>query len=70
LQPEEIVFPNKEVLYRREKDVRVISMQWWKVAVAAVLVISAGITLIRFSSESNKQLFRDAMLEKKQLCHL
>ena len=42
---EEIVFPDKEVLYRREKTVRVISMQWWRVAVAAVLIISAGITV-------------------------
>ena len=45
LQAEEIVFPDKEILYRREKSVRVISIQWWKVAVAAVLIISAGITV-------------------------
>lgn len=44
LQPEELVFPNKETLYKREKTVRVISMQWWRVAVAAVLIISAGVT--------------------------
>lgn len=44
LQPEELVFPNKEILYRKEKTVRVISIQWWRVAVAAVLIISAGIT--------------------------
>ena len=44
-EAEEIVFPNKEILYRREKTVRVISMQWWRVAVAAVLIISAGITV-------------------------
>lgn len=45
LQAEEIVFPDKEILYRREKTVRVISIQWWRVAVAAVLIISAGITV-------------------------
>ena len=45
LQPEEVVFPNKEVLYRREKTVRVISLQWWRVAVAAVLIISAGVAV-------------------------
>jgi len=45
LQPEELVFPNKEILYRKEKTVRVISIQWWRVAVAAVLIISAGITV-------------------------
>src|SRR6185295_2775291 len=31
LQAEEVVFPDKEILYRREKTVRVISIQWWKV---------------------------------------
>src|SRR6478736_5152149 len=45
LQPEELVFPNKEILYRKEKTVRVISIQWWRVAVAAALIISAGITV-------------------------
>jgi outer membrane biosynthesis protein TonB len=45
LQPEEIAFPNKEILYKRERTVRVISMQWWKVAVAAVLILSAGVTV-------------------------
>jgi hypothetical protein len=45
LQSEQIVFPNKEILYRREKTVRVINMQWWKVAVAAILILSAGITV-------------------------
>ena len=46
LQPEEIVFPNKETLiYRREKTVRVISMQWWKIAIAAILIISAGVSV-------------------------
>ncbi|MEJ0106709.1 MAG: hypothetical protein WDO19_31010 [Bacteroidota bacterium] len=47
LQPEkEIVFANKEVLYRREEKVRVITMQWWKVAVAAAVILAIGITTI------------------------
>ena len=55
LQAEEIVFPDKEILYRREKSVRVISIQWWKVAVAAVLIISAGITVYSvFNKKTNK----------------
>jgi hypothetical protein len=67
LQPEEIAFPDKEVLYRREKAVRVISMQWWKVAVAAVLVISAGITLYSiFNQQSNKAITPDAIAKKEQ----
>ena len=43
LQPAEIAFPNKEALYKREKTVRVINMQWWKIAIAAMLIISAGV---------------------------
>ena len=54
LQREEIAFPNKEVLYREEKVVRVISMQWWKVAVAAVLIISSGVAV--YSVLINKQI--------------
>jgi len=53
LKPEELVFPNKEILYKEEKTVRVISMQWWRVAVAAVLIISAGITVYSVLSNKN-----------------
>ena len=51
LQPEKIVFADNEILYRKEK-VRVISMQWRRVAVAAILIIAAGIPL--FSILNNK----------------
>jgi len=49
LQPEKIVFADKGSLYRREGNPdsyrdRVISMSWWRVAVAAVLIIAAGLT--------------------------
>ncbi len=44
LEPEEkIVFANKEILYRKEEKVRVISMQWWKIAVAAAVILVAGL---------------------------
>ncbi|HSU27709.1 MAG TPA: hypothetical protein VLJ68_04965 [Chitinophagaceae bacterium] len=43
LQPETIVFANKESLYRR--DVKRIPVLWWRVAAAAILVLAAGITL-------------------------
>src|SRR4030095_183263 len=43
LQTEEVRFPNKELLYKGEKRVRVISMTWWRAA-AAILIIGAGIT--------------------------
>jgi len=72
LQPEEIIFQEKEVLYRRKKSVRVITMQWWKVAVAAVLIISAGITvysvLINKNSNAgaNDKIVKTTV-EKKQI---
>jgi hypothetical protein len=49
LQPEaEISFPDKSVLYRREEKVRVISMTWFRVAVAAAIIIIAGLTVFQF----------------------
>ena len=49
LQPEaEISFPDKSVLYRRVEKVRVISMTWFRVAVAAALIIIAGLTVFQF----------------------
>jgi hypothetical protein len=49
LQPEEaIVFPDKSTLYRREEKVRVISMTWFRVAVAAAIILIAGFATIRF----------------------
>ncbi len=68
LQAEEIVFPDKEILYRREKTVRVISIQWWRVAAAAVLIIAAGITLYSiFNKNSNKGITPDGIAKKEQV---
>ncbi|HMG66839.1 MAG TPA: hypothetical protein VK588_04100 [Chitinophagaceae bacterium] len=53
LQPETIVFANKKNLYKSEKVV-VISMQWWKVAVAAILILAAGITFYSTSIKKDK----------------
>lgn len=51
LQPETIVFTNKEVLYRREEKVRPIF--WWRAA-AAVLILALGITsVIVFNKKGN-----------------
>jgi len=44
LQPEKIFFTDKEVLYKRE-SARIVSMQWWRISVAAMLVLAAGIGL-------------------------
>ena len=42
LQAEKILFADKEVLYKRE-SARIVSMQWWRISVAAMLVLAAGI---------------------------
>src|SRR6187455_2087979 len=48
LQPEtEIVFHDKSILYRREEKVRVISMTWFRVAVAAAIILIAGFATFR-----------------------
>jgi hypothetical protein len=71
LPAEELVFPNKEALYKQEKAVRVISMQWWRVAVAAVLIISAGITvysvLINKNNNGTNKEITKTTAEKKQV---
>jgi hypothetical protein len=46
LQPEKIVFPDKESLYHKEEKVRVVAMRWWRIAAAAVLLIGISTTAI------------------------
>jgi hypothetical protein len=67
LRPEEIIFSDKDVLYRKEK-IAVISLQWWKMAVAAVLIIAAGITLysIFHKTDSGNISNRDFAGPKKE----
>ena len=53
LQPEaEVIFPDKAALYRRDEKpvssrVRVISMAWFRVAVAAAVILIAGFVTLR-----------------------
>ena len=48
LQPEAaITFPDKSILYRREEKARVISMTWFRVAVAAAIILIAGFATFR-----------------------
>ncbi len=56
LQPEEIVFPNKESLYRREEKARVISMRWLRVAAAAVLLLGISTTAIVVFNNDKKTI--------------
>ena len=39
-----IVFPDKESLYRSEKDEKVIVFRWWRVAVAAAVLLFLGVS--------------------------
>jgi hypothetical protein len=39
-----IVFPDKQLLYRSEKDEKVIVFRWWRVAVAAAVLLFLGIS--------------------------
>ncbi|HTL09270.1 MAG TPA: hypothetical protein VL307_13465 [Chitinophagaceae bacterium] len=37
-----LVFANKEILFRHEKNERVVPFKWWRLAAAAILLLSAG----------------------------
>ena len=65
LKPDrEIVFPNKQLLYRKEGG-RVIGIAWWKIAAAVVLLlfglwgVITGINNNRATTNSNGQLATD-----------
>src|SRR5205085_7129195 len=62
LQPEkEIVFENKQILYRREEKVKVITIQWWKIAVAAAVILAAGITTLKVISNNKPTITAPAV---------
>ena len=44
-----VVFPDKQSLYRSEKDERVIVMRWWRIAAAAVVLIFLGVATWMYS---------------------
>jgi len=49
----EFSFPNKELLYRKEEKVKIISIRWWRVAAAAILIIAAGVTMYSVFNKAN-----------------
>lgn len=42
-----VVFPDKSVLYRHEEKVRVVRLTWLRVAVAAAIILMAGVITFR-----------------------
>jgi len=54
LEPEAIVFPYKESLYRTTEKARVISIRWKRIAVAAVLLLAFGTTTVVLMNNNNK----------------
>ncbi len=45
LQPEEIVFPDKGSLYRKEER-RVVPFRWWRIAAAAIIILLCVSTVL------------------------
>ncbi len=59
LADKEIIFPNKELLYKRTEKVRIVQMRWWtkfsyRIAAAVVLILAIGIaTAIIFKNKNS-----------------
>ena len=53
LQPEKIIFTNKETLYRKTADRSVIAMRWLKIAAAAVLIFAIGLATFVFLNKKS-----------------
>lgn len=44
LEPEpDVIFPDKSLLYRKEKDEKVVPFGWWKLMAAAAVLLAVGI---------------------------
>lgn len=57
LQPEEIIFTDKESLYRREEKIR--AMPWWRIAAAAVLLLGISIATIVLLNNNSAKIHGD-----------
>jgi hypothetical protein len=68
LHPEQIVFENKESLFRKEEKVRLLPAHWWRVAAAVLLLIGLGITtavIVNNRTTGGKDIVKGTETEKK-----
>lgn len=64
LQPEEIVFPDKSSLYRKEENVRPFVARWWRIAAAAVLILGIGVATFSILNKRSGNISKDNMAKK------
>jgi hypothetical protein len=62
----EISFPDKNLLYRNKEKANIITLTWWRIAAAAMLVIAAGITLYSIFNKRNDIAVKDRIAVKEQ----
>lgn len=70
LQPEQIVFTDKESLYRTEEKVRSLPARWWRVAAAVLLLIGLGtatVIIINNRTLPGNEIVKGTGAEKKSI---
>jgi hypothetical protein len=70
LQPELIVFTDKESLYRTEEKVRSLPVRWWRVAAAVLLLIglgSATAVILNNRNSGGNEIVKGTGTEKKSI---
>lgn len=64
LHPEEIVFPDKSSLYRKEENVRPFVPRWWRIAAAAILILGIGLATFTILNKRAGSTSKDNMAKK------
>lgn len=70
LQPEQIVFTDKESLYRTEENVRSLPSRWWRVAAAVLILIGLGTAtavIINNRTSDKNEIVKGTGAEKKSI---